>query len=118
MFNLQPYLLGERFGVTSYVYLKVILVRHAVLAVACICLLHLLKQRFEMLKGNVDGDNDFSGTISGCSGVAVVVPTDGLGKVIPRAEEIDSPGLSIVAGKDAAFGLLFRRKILVNPGNS
>src|SRR5215207_2915986 len=118
MLNLRPYLLERRLRVSSHIYWKGIFVGHAVLAVARIYLLYVLEQRFETAKGNTDGDNHLAGTLPGSPDIVVVVPADGLGKVVLRAEEIDSPGLSVVAGEDAAFRLLFRRKILVDSGNS
>src|SRR5215211_6868684 len=114
---LRPYLLEGDFGVPSYVHREVVLVRHTVLAVDRVRLLNVLERRFETAKGNTNGDNYLAGTVPGSPEVVVVVPADGLGKIVPWAEEINGPGLSVVAGEDAAFGPLFHREILVDPGN-
>src|SRR5215207_5465066 len=116
MLNLRPYLLESRLGVSSHIYWKVIFVGHAVLALASIYLLDIIEHRFETAKGNTDGDNHLASTVPGSPDVVVVVPANGLGKVVLRAEELDGPSLSVVAGEDAAFGSLFRRKIPVDAG--
>src|SRR5919199_6321988 len=114
--NLWPYLLEGHLRVSSDIYWKVIFVWHAVLAVARIHLLDLLKHRLETAKGNTDGDNHLIATVPRSPDVVVVVSAYGLGKVVLRAEEIYRPGFPIIAGKDAAFGPLFRRKIPVDTG--
>jgi hypothetical protein len=116
MLNLRPYLLERCLRVSSYIYWKVVFVGHAVIAVVRIHLLDVIEYRFETAKGNTDGDNHLAGTIPGSPDVVVVVSADGLRKVVLRAEEIDGPSLSVVAGEDAAFGPLFRRKIVVDTG--
>src|SRR5918997_142237 len=116
MLNLRPYLLERRLRVSSHIYWKVVFVGHAVFAVVRIHLLDVIEHHFETAKGNTDGDNHPAGTIPGSPDIVVVVPADGLGKVVLRAEEIDGPSLSVVAGDDAAFGPLFRRRIMVDIG--
>src|SRR5215207_8198977 len=114
MLNLRPYLLESRLRVSSHIYWKVIFVGHAVLAVARIYLLDIIEHCFETAKGNTNGDNHLAGTVPGSPDIVVVVPANGLRKVVLRAEEINGPSLSVVAGEDAAFGPLFRRKIVVD----
>src|SRR5919202_3233672 len=116
MLNLWPYLLESRLRVSSHIYWKVIFVGHAVLAVARIYLLDIIEYRFKTTKGNTDGDNHFAGTVIGSPDIVVVVPADGLRKVVPWPEEIDGASLSVVAGEDAAFGSLFGRKIPIDTG--
>src|SRR5215204_7020678 len=102
MLNLRPYLLERRLRVSSHIYWKVIFVGHTVLAVTRIYLLDIIKRHFETTKGNTDGDNHFAGTVIGSPDIVVVVPADGLRKVVLRAEEIDGASLSVVAGEDTA----------------
>ena len=99
MLDLRPYLLEGHLRVLADVHREVVFIRHAVLAVDRARLLDVLERRFETAKGNTNGDNYLAGTVPGSPEVVVVVPADGLGKIVPWAEEINGPGLSIVAGK-------------------
>src|ERR687893_1027512 len=116
MLNLRPYLLEGGLRASHDVYREIVLVRHAVLAINGIRLLDVLEHPFKTVKGNTDGDNHPAGTVPGSPDVVVVVSADGLREVVSWAEEIDSPSLSVVAGVDAAFRLLFRRKIAIDTG--
>src|SRR5215213_8895529 len=89
MLNLRPYLLKGRLRVSSHIYWKVIFVGHTVLAVARIYLLDIVEHRFETAKWNTDGDKHLAGTVPGSPDIVVVVPANGLGKVVLWAEEID-----------------------------
>jgi hypothetical protein len=57
MLNLRSYLLYRHLRVSSDIYRKLILVRHAVLAVGHIRLFDDVEHRFKTATGNTDGDN-------------------------------------------------------------